>query len=174
MTTAARTETPLFPCWVSLRHARFSPCRAWRYTLHRVWDDERGLLMVIGLNPSTADEVQNDPTVTRCVNYARAWGFGGLLMMNAFAYRATFPKDLKAAPDPVGPDNDFWLRRMAEEARLILAAWGNHGLWLDRQAKVLSLIGREVYCLGVTKEGAPRHPLYLRKDAEPWIFREKN
>jgi len=173
MMTAARTKTPLFPCLVARTEARFSPCRTWRYTLHRVWDQNLGLLMVIGLNPSTADEVQNDPTVTRCVNYARAWGFGGLIMMNAFAFRATFPRDLKTAPDPVGPDNDFWLRRMADDARLILAAWGNHGLWLDRQGWVLSLIDREVYCLGVTKEGTPRHPLYLRRDAEPRIFRRK-
>jgi hypothetical protein len=161
------------PCLTTWSGARFSPCRTWRYTLHRVWDQGLGLLMVIGLNPSTADEVQNDPTVARCVNYAKSWGFGGLVMMNAFAYRTTFPGVLKKAPDPVGPDNDFWLRRMAEEARQILAAWGNHGRWLDRQGQVLSLIDRELYCLGETKEGAPRHPLYLRKDAEPRIFRRK-
>jgi hypothetical protein len=126
--------------------------------------------MVVGLNPSTADEVRNDPTVARCVNYARRWGLGGLIMMNAFAVRGTNPRVLREVPDPVGPDNDFWLSRMAREASLIVAAWGNHGLWLERQTKVLSLIDREVYCLGVTKQGAPRHPLYLRKDAEPRIF----
>jgi len=168
-----RIENPRFPCLVTRSEARFSPCRTWRYTLHRIWDDGLGLLMVIGLNPSTADEVKNDPTVTRCINYARAWGFGGLIMMNAFAYRTTFPRVLKNGPDPVGPDNDFWLRRMADQSQLILAAWGNHGLWLDRQARVLSLIDREVHCLGVTKTGAPRHPLYLKADARPQLFRER-
>jgi hypothetical protein len=163
----------LHPCQVTRSEARFSPCRTWRYTLHRVWDEGLGLLMVIGLNPSTADEVKNDPTVTRCINYARSWGFGGLVVMNAFAFRATDPRVMKAASDPVGADNDSWLRRMAEGARLILAAWGNHGLWLDRQARVLSLIKREVYCLGVTKAGAPRHPLYLKRDARPQIFRQE-
>ena len=170
MMTATRTETLLFPCQVTQSEARFSPCRTWRYTLHRIWDKGRGLLMVVGLNPSTADEVRNDPTVARCVNYARRWGLGGLIMMNAFAVRGTNPRVLREVPDPVGPDNDFWLSRMAREASLIVAAWGNHGLWLERQTKVLSLIDREVYCLGVTKQGAPRHPLYLRKDAEPRIF----
>jgi hypothetical protein len=128
--------------------------------------------MVVGLNPSTADEVKNDPTVTRCINYARAWGFGGLVMMNAFAIRGTDPGVLREVPDPVGPENDFWLSRMAEGARLILVAWGNYGLWADRQARVLSLIEREVYCLGVTKAGAPRHPLYLKADTRPQLFRK--
>ena len=171
--TTTRIENPRFPCLVTHCHARFSPCRTWRYTLHRVWGEGQGLLMVIGLNPSTADEVKNDPTVTRCINYARAWGFRGLIMMNAFAFRTTFPRVLKNAPDPVGPDNDFWLRRMAYQAQLILAAWGNHGLWLDRQDRVLSLMDREVHCLGVTKTGAPRHPLYLKADARPQLFRER-
>jgi hypothetical protein len=165
-----RNGTLWFPGFAPGSGARFSPCRTWRYTLHRIWDEGRGLLMVVGLNPSTADEVRNDPTVTRCLNYAKSWGFGGLIMMNAFAVRGTDPRVLRQVPDPVGPDNDFWLRRMAGNASLIVAAWGNQGLWRNRQEQVLSLIGREVYCLGVTKEGAPRHPLYLRRDAEPEPF----
>ena len=169
----AGTKAPLFPVEACRYECRFSPCRTWRYTWTHVWDAKGPVLMVIGLNPSTADETRPDPTVTRCVSYAKSWGFGGLIMTNAFAYRATLPRDLRAAPDPVGPDNDFWLRRMSEGAEIILAAWGNHGLWQDRQDQVLSLLGRQVYCLGVTKEGAPRHPLYLRKDAEPRIFRQK-
>jgi hypothetical protein len=128
--------------------------------------------MVVGLNPSTADEMKSDPTVTRCVNYTRAWGFGGLIMMNAFAVRGTDPAVLKQVRDPVGPENNFWLHRMAQEARLILGAWGNHGLWLDRQKQVLELIPQEIYCLGVTKAGAPRHPLYPRREAEPMLFRQ--
>lgn len=148
--------------------ALFSPCRTWRYTLHRVWDASQGLLMVIGLNPSTADEINNDPTVTRCINYARDWGFGGLIMTNAFAYRSTDPLAMKKAMvDPVGPDNDYWLQRMAEEAKLILAAWGNHGLWRNRQAHILDLIPQDIYCLGLTRLGAPRHPLYLPRHAQP-------
>ena len=169
---AGHEGPPLFFCQATRSGARFSPCRTWRYTLHRVWNENQSLLMVVGLNPSTADEVKNDPTVTRCINYARAWGFGGLIMMNAFAYRGTDPRVLRQVEDPVGPDNDFWLRLMSQEASLVLAAWGNHGLRLNRQDQVLSLIGREVYCLGVTRAGAPRHPLYLKRDARPQIFRK--
>lgn len=168
---AERPAAQLFPGALLRSDARFSPCRTWRYTLHRVWAERQGLLMVIGLNPSTADEVRNDPTVTRCVNYARAWGFGGLIMMNAFAVRGTDPRVLKETPDPVGPENDFWLAAMAGQASRIVAAWGNHGLFRNRQEEVLNLIPQEIYCLGVTKAGAPRHPLYLRRDARPHLFR---
>lgn len=147
--------------------ALFSPCRRWRYTLHRIWAPTPGPLMVIGLNPSTADEIKNDPTVTRCINFAHAKGFGGLVMMNAFAYRATDPQVMRRqakefGTDVVGPDNDFWLVKMAEEANSIVLAWGNHGLYQGRQNQVVNLfLHRLLWCFGTTKQGAPKHPLYL-------------
>ncbi len=121
------------------------------------------MLNIIGLNPSTADAVANDPTIRRCIGFARDNGFGSLIVTNLFAYRATAPKDLFQAKDPIGPDNDHWLSTSAQHADQVLFAWGNHGKDGDRDHEVLALIS-EGYCLGLTKLGAPRHPLYVRKE----------
>ena len=94
--------------------AIFSGCRTYRYTLWRSWDRDKGDVMFIGLNPSTADETLNDPTVRRCINYAKSWGYGGIYMANMFAFRATDPKEMKQAKDPIGYRNDFWLMDMAQ------------------------------------------------------------
>lgn len=153
-----------------LSDADFSPCRTWRYTLYRVWDKGKSYVMFIGLNPSTADERRNDPTVRRCMGYAREWGYGALVMTNIFAFRATDPKVMKAAKDPVGPENDSWLQRKAETAGIVVAAWGTHGVHRGREDAVrLMFIQRKVrlMCLGKTKGGHPKHPLYLPKDAKP-------
>lgn len=126
--------------------------------------------MFIGLNPSTATEVEDDPTVRRCLNYARAWGYGGLLMTNIFAFRATDPRVMKAHPDPVGPDNDFWLQESARQAGIVVVAWGNHGAFQQRGEIVedlLGLQGIELCCLKVTKTREPMHPLYLPKNLQP-------
>lgn len=159
----------LFDLHYKWSNAYFSPCRTWRYLLHRVWSLDHQLLLVVGLNPSTADEVQSDPTVTRCINQAKRWGYGGLIMMNAFAVVGTDPRVLKKVNDPVGPENDYWLRVMSQDVNVgrILLAWGNHGLKFDRQKKVLSVLDcakEELKCYGYTKTGAPRHPLYLKQD----------
>jgi len=150
-------------------NAYFSPCRTWRYFLHRIWSQDHKLLMVIGLNPSMADEVRSDPTVTRCINHARRWGFGGLVMLNAFAVRGVNPKILTQAQDPVGIENDYWLRVLSQDIDVgrIVLAWGNHGLKFGRQGKVLECLRyarEELKCFGYTNEGAPKHPLYLKQD----------
>lgn len=153
--------------------AEFSPCRQWRYTLWRFWEPEPARLMAfVGLNPSTADETANDPTVTRCIGYARRWGFDGMFMLNAFAFRATQPRDMKAAADPNGPGNDEALQRISDQCELIVAAWGTHGAYLNRGQQVCRLLNRPLHCLKQTKDGFPGHPLYLRRDAEPVIFWE--
>jgi hypothetical protein len=133
--------------------------------------------MFIGLNPSTADEVNDDPTVRRCIRFARDWGYGGLVMMNAFAYRATDPRVMKAAFAPVGPDNDYWLLEMAKIRRrqgaVIVAAWGNHGIYRNRHQHILNLFqdaGITLHCLGLTKTGQPKHPLYVSADILPKEF----
>lgn len=124
--------------------------------------------MFIGLNPSTADEVKNDPTVTRCINYAKRWGYGGMIMSNIFAYRATDPKVMKAAQGPVGPDNDRWLLKLAKGADLIVAVWGNHGQFMGRGEAVMKLFnGRELHCLSLNKTGHPKHPLYCSSSLKP-------
>jgi hypothetical protein len=152
---------------MSNRQTIFSPCRRYRYTLWREYDMfNPSYVMFIGLNPSTADEVQDDPTIRRCIGYAKDWGYGALCMMNLFAFRATDPRVMKSAKDPVGPENDAWLARCARDAGLVVAAWGAHGSYRDRDEEVLKLIDN-VMCLGKTKEGYPRHPLYLKRTEKP-------
>ena len=147
--------------------AVFSDCRRYRYSLSRWWHDSLPLLVVIGLNPSTADETQDDPTIRRCIGYARSWGYGGLVMLNLFAYRATSPRDMKAAAEPVGPANDAVLE-VQTAGRTVLCAWGAHGSHLDRARAVRQLlVGRDLFCLGTTKDRHPKHPLYLRADLTP-------
>lgn len=149
--------------------ADFSPCRRYRYTLWRQWLGGTGYVMFIGLNPSTADEVQDDPTVRRCINYAKAWGYGSLCMTNIFAWRATDPRDMKAQDDPVGPENDMHLRECANHASIVIAAWGTHGAHMNRGAQVRAMLP-ELKCLRLTKHGYPAHPLYLPKTLtpQPW------
>jgi hypothetical protein len=103
-----------------------SPCRRYRYTWFYQWDHKRkGFVQFIGLNPSTADEDIKDPTVTRCINFAKSWGYAGLYMTNIFAFRATDPKDMKKAARPVGRYNDSWLKTVAERCDVTIAAWGD-------------------------------------------------
>jgi hypothetical protein len=157
------------------RVTKFSPCRRYRYTLWREWDDlfaarREDYLMVIGLNPSTADETQDDPTIRRCIDFAKRWGFGALCMTNLFAWRDTKPERMRVAPEPIGPMNDQWLSRCAVGAGMILAAWGNHGSFKARGDQVthrLSMIGAQVHCLGTNADGSPKHPLYIKGKTVP-------
>lgn len=143
------------------RLTQFSPCRQYRYTLWREWDmTNTRYLMVIGLNPSTADETHDDPTIRKCITFAKLLGCGALCMTNLFAFRATDPRVMKAAADPVGADNNRHLRDMAAGASLILAAWGNHGSYLGRAETVMTAFPH-LQCLGKNKDGSPKHPLYL-------------
>lgn len=124
----------------------------------------------IGLNPSTADETQDDPTVRRCINYAKAWGYGAMCMTNLFAFRATEPAVMKRQDDPIGDDNNQWLERVSIFAGLVVAAWGTHGNHMDRGSLVessYSWLGVRLRCLKLTADGHPSHPLYLRGDLLP-------
>jgi hypothetical protein len=151
--------------------AVFSPCRTWRYRLERRWGEGPPCLFV-GLNPSTADESVDDPTIRRCVGFARAWGFGGLLMGNLFGLRSTDPRGLLEHPAPVGPDADRWLVEMDAEAALTVAAWGTHSPAAVERLKLerAEVVRREVLSsgwkvLGLTAGGEPRHPLYMAASA---------
>lgn len=149
--------------------ATFSHDRLYRYSLQRRWGDGPPAVF-IGLNPSTADEQNDDPTIRRCVRFARDWGCGALVMLNLYAWRATDPKGLLRTADPVGPGNDAAIRAIAGDAQLVVAAWGAWpGPDPDRPAAVSALVG-ELQALGVTKDGQPRHPLYMRTDCtpQPW------
>ena len=146
--------------------AKLSECRKYRYALWRTWDDSKPYVMFVGLNPSTADENTDDPTLTRCINYAKSWGYGGVCMVNLFAYRATEPSDMKASNDPIGSENNKWLKNMAKEAALVVAAWGNDGSYLGRSKQVLEIIPN-LSCLKVNKSGEPAHPLYQAAKLKP-------
>jgi hypothetical protein len=124
----------------------------------------------IGLNPSTATHKINDPTVTRCINYAKRWGCDGMYMLNMFGYRATDPADMKKQSDPVGARNLSYVVTTARESDVVICCWGNHGSYRQQSVKVLSALkyaGIELHCLDVAKTGHPKHPLYLRVDLEP-------
>lgn len=160
----------------ALCDATFSPCRTYRYALWRRWgtavggnaaSPQRGsYAMFVCLNPSTADELNNDPTIVRCINFAKAWGFDGLCMANLFAFRATQPADMKAAADPIGPDNDAYLRSLSLDAGIVVAGWGVHGTHRGRAQAVRAMLPRPHH-LRLTKDGHPGHPLYLPATLKP-------
>lgn len=156
------------------RDTIFSPCRQWRYTLWREWDMfNPSYLMCIGLNPSTADETQDDPTIRRVISFAKAWGFGGLCMTNLFAWRDTKPVKMMRADEPVGLENNAWLHEVAQGAGMILAAWGKHGVYMHRADTVRELLARagcKLHCLRFNGDGSPEHPLYVPGSAVPQVY----
>lgn len=156
------------------RQTIFSDCRQYRYTLWREWDMmNTTYAMFIGLNPSTADERIDDPTIRRCIDFAQRWGYGALCMTNLFAFRATKPAVMKAQqyPDPIGIYNDYWLEKMSENAGTIICAWGNHGTHLNRAHRVTVMLrNSKLHCLHITEQGQPGHPLYLPADTHPIPF----
>ena len=145
------------------KNATFSDCRKYRYALSRTWDSKKKTILFIGLNPSTADEKIDDPTIRRCINYAQNWGYGSLLMVNLFAYRATIPTELKNVKNPIGNDNDLHITELLKKADLAVAAWGNEGSLLNRDEDVKKIIPN-LMCLKINKSGQPAHPLYQKKD----------
>jgi hypothetical protein len=151
--------------------ATFSRDRRFRYRLWRRWDGSLPVVAFVMLNPSTADASQDDPTIRRCIGFARSWGFGGVEIVNLFAYRATDPRELRRMRHPVGPRNDRAIAAATSRAAVTVVAWGA-GRPPERTARVARLLrGRDVRQLRLTKEGHPAHPLYLRKDVTPAHWR---
>jgi len=153
--------------------AVYSDCELYRYALTRVWDDAGDKALFVMLNPSTATEVQNDPTVERCERRAHALGFGGFRVTNIFAWRDTDPRKMRAAADPVGPANDMAILEGCDWADRIIAAWGTHGAHMQRGAAVEALLrGAQtpVHHLGLTKDGHPKHPLYIAYSEQPKLW----
>ena len=154
--------------------ALFSPCGAYRYRLTRTLQGKKKPLLIIGLNPSTADATHNDPTIRRCIGFAERWGHSELVVTNLFSFRSTQPDGLKKTKAPVGPDTDEILQNEAAKAGTILAAWGVHGGLFNRNLEVLKLLeDYPLFCLGITKAGHPRHPLYIRADTQPMPYSAK-
>ena len=153
--------------------AIYSPCGLYRYALTRVWDETAGRIVFVMLNPSTASELSDDPTVARCVRRARDGGWGAIRVCNLFALRETVPANLKAHDSPEGPGNDAALAGACRWADTVIAAWGVHGAHRGRGPEValrLRQQARALLYLGPTKEGHPRHPLYVsyRVSPTPW------
>ncbi len=144
----------------------------YRYLLWREWDSDSKTVSFIMLNPSRADASINDPTITRCINFANSWGYGRLEVVNLFAYRTSQPSLLKQVAEPIGKDNDSYILKTAHNSDQVILAWGNHGAWQKQDLYVLQLLKNHthLYCFGVTKKGCPRHPLYLPSTSKPEIF----
>lgn len=150
--------------------AVYSDCEKYRYSLGRVWNAEGTRVLFVMLNPSTATEVQNDPTIERCERRARVLGYGGFRVTNIFAWRATDPRNMRVASDPIGPENDRILIESTKWADHIIAAWGTHGAYLDRGSAVADMLcqqGKALFHLGLSKAGHPKHPLYLPYSQQP-------
>lgn len=161
------SQDSLFPM---KQGAIFSPCRTWRYVLHRIWDEGKPFCGFIGLNPSTADETKSDPTVTRCIRFCKDWGYGGYLMFNVFGFRATDPRVMAQALDPLGPENNRMISEHAARCEKLVAAWGNHKLAVEQGAFLCRFLERQLWCLERNKNGSPKHPLYVKADVKPIIY----
>lgn len=155
------------------RDASISECGRYRWWLTRRWADAP-LCCWIMLNPSTADAEQDDPTIRRCMGFAERWGYGGIVVVNLFALRATDPRELKRADDPDGdPYNNQEILKWVGESPFTVAAWGAHGALRLRGQTITRRIrveGHPLHCLGTTKAGHPKHPLYLKATTEPIPF----
>jgi hypothetical protein len=157
--------------------AQVSDCGTYRYVLTRRWRPQARTVLWIMLNPSSAAASVDDRTIRKCQKYARAWGYGGIVVANLFALRATSPVDLIRHPDPIGPDNDRTLRHLVAAdpgVDLVVAAWGAQGALHDRSQAVQQLAadaGRDLHALDLTKDDEPRHPLYLRDSLTPTLWR---
>lgn len=144
--------------------ATFSDCRNYRYALWRIWDTSKPLIMWIGLNPSTANEEKNDPTIRRVIRFSRDWGYGGVYMMNLFAYVTPYPSELETCQDPIR-ENDLWLDSVSKKCEKIVFCWGSFEQAQDRALEVGSRF--EGVALQINSDGSPRHPLYVKSDIKP-------
>ena len=151
------------------KKAIISKDKIYRYKLSRTWDSTKPTILFIGLNPSIADENIDDPTITRCINFAKDWGYGTLLIANLFAFRSTYPKDIYLIDDPIGKDNDHYLLECVTQSDLIVACWGNNGTYMNRE-KVITELVPNLYCLQKNKNGTPHHPLRPPRNIHPLPF----
>ncbi|MES2788159.1 MAG: DUF1643 domain-containing protein [Planctomycetota bacterium] len=149
--------------------AEFSPCRTWRYRLWRQWDATLPVILFIGLNPSTADETTNDRTINKCIKFAKAWGYGTYWMANLYGCRSTDPKGMRNFPDPIGPGNNEAIRDMAAKAARVVVAWGCHKGIDERAAEVLEMVA-DAWCLRITVNGFPWHPLYIPDSTQSFRY----
>lgn len=154
--------------------AEFSKDRMYRYALWRIWNEDKSLIMFVGLNPSKAHETKDDPTIRRVMRFAYDWGYGGFYMMNLFAWVTPYPSELNLTRDPVG-ENDQWLEKISLQAEMIVFAWGAFGEAKNRRVirdRAQTMISRYpgAYCIRKTNGGHPCHPLFLPANLKPQLF----
>jgi len=160
-------EIPLFES--TKKGGVLSECQTYRYRLWRIWDEVKPKVMFIMLNPSTADADIDDPTIRRCIGFAKSWGFGGLYVGNLFAYRSTQPNGLLEPDDAVGIDNNYHLQEMSKECEIAICAWGNSPILSKIKPKhePLKYVGIPLHYIELSKNGTPKHPLYLKSELKP-------
>ncbi len=149
--------------------AEFSPCGKYRYALWRIWDKELPIVAFIGLNPSTANALKDDPTIRRVKGFAKKWGFGGVYMMNLFGIISPDPTILVKSADPIG-ECDKWLRYPTKKIHTVVFAWGSFKEAKHRAKDVIAMFP-EAVCLKKTSDGSPSHPLYIPSDTVPIHFK---
>lgn len=152
------------------KSAVISACGSYRYELHRIWEINKPIVMFIMLNPSKADANNDDPTIRRCIDFAMRWGYGGIMVGNLFAYRATKPEELLSCIDPEGYDNSWHLVHMADKCKKIVCAWGNAPIIKKLRANLKQLNNDRLFCIKLSENGTPIHPLYLPKGLKPIPF----
>jgi len=142
----------------------------YRYKLSRIWDDDKPIVLFIMLNPSTADAHVDDPTIRRLINFAKSWDYGGIFVGNLYAFRSTNPKMLKHIDDPIGKDNIQHIQELIGLSNKVVYAWGNEEkepIWLKDLVSV-------PYYIDISKNGIPKHPLYLKKELQLKLYSRKN
>lgn len=155
---------------VMSKAAKISDDSRYRYELSRIWDETKPNILFIMLNPSTADHMVDDPTIKRVINFSIEWGYGGVYVVNLYAFRSTDPKGLKTIDDPIGPENREHIRRLIQNkdnnVDRVVYAWGNE----EKEPEWLRDIVKEPYCIALSKKGIPKHPLYLKGDSQPILY----
>ena len=143
------------------KNAVISDDGKYRYSLSRKWDKTKPEIMFIMLNPSTADDTVDDRTIKRIINFSKTWGYGGLLVGNIYAYRSSNPKLLRDVDDPIGPENEKYIRKMLQKVNTVVYAWGDNNK--KGEPDWLKNIVKAPLCIEISQQGNPRHPLMLKK-----------
>jgi hypothetical protein len=164
MKKASKISVPM------MKDALITEDTIYRYWLSRIWNEDKPRIIFIMLNPSTADHMIDDPTIKRVIQFSMDWGYGGVYVVNLYAYRSTKPKGLETTSDPVGPENRKHILTLIQNKELkvdrVVYAWGNG----EKEPDLLREIVKEPFCIALSKKGIPRHPLYLKGDLQPTIY----
>jgi len=155
----------------------FSKDGKYRYFIIKTWDKSKPRIMFIMLNPSTKHDLDSPNALSKCIEYAKIWDYGSICIVNIFAFRSNTPTGLYSERDPIGPENDKFIKIFAKHVDMILLGWGNHGIYKNRGKEILKLLKpfeNKLYCLDLNKSGEPRHPLYLSESLIPRKYELEN